>query len=154
MASSAEIRERLEYLMDNAPGVISKLNRYNDDPNTPLEGVQLPGYFIRKAGRAEHTYSAAGELFTSRRWLIWIVVQEITNDVSSKETADNEAEDLLDDVIWYLRQHSGLDGANDNGLPGVYGMSLKDNGIEEYQRATKRYSALPILAEIGSYRSS
>jgi len=160
MPSVTTIRQRLEYLMDSASGIESQISRYNDDPTTPLEEVDLPAYFVDRAGRAEHQNAAAQELFTSRRWLIWVVVQEIAdNTIDSKQEADEAAEDLLDDLMYYLSQHSHLDvdenGNIDNGLSGLQGINWLGDGVKkEYQRATKRYSALAIIAEVGSNRSS
>lgn len=154
MASTADIRTRLEYLMDNAPGIMSKLNRYDDNPTTAIDpDAVLPAYFIGRAGRAEHENSAGGEQFTSRRWLIWIVAAEVAaNTIDAQENADEAAEALLDDIVWYLRQHEDLDyGEDDNGI--VQGISIKDDGVKEYQRATKRYAALPIMLDIASIRS-
>ena len=154
MATTTEVRERLEALMNVAPGIVGKLDRYAD-PNDPLEDSQLPGYFVGRAGRAEHENAAAGEQFTSRRWLIWVVACEVLDDLSAtKQDADETAEALLDDLIWYLRQHPQLELEDtDNGLSGVQAISIKDDGVKEYQRSTKRYAALPIMIDVATRRS-
>lgn len=155
MATTTQIKARLEALMLLAPGSLELLDRYAD-PNTPLTASQVPGFFVGRAGRAEHENTAGYELFTTRRWLIWVVAAEYLDDLSdTKEAIDDAAEALLDDIIWYLRKHVclGLDGT-DNALSGVQGISLKDDGVKEYQRATKRYAALPIMVDIASIRSS
>ena len=137
-----------------APGNLELLDRYAD-PNEPLEDGLIPGFFIGRAGRAEHENSAGYEQFTTRRWLIWIVAAEYADDFSAtKEEIDEAAEALLDDIIWYLRKHTDLDlEGTDAGLSGVQGMSIKDDGVKEYQRSTKRYAALPIMLDIASKRS-
>lgn len=154
MATTTEVRTRLEALMDAAPGIVSKLDRYAD-PNDPLEDSQIPGYFVGRAGRAEHENAAANEQFTSRRWLIWVVTGEYIDDLSAtKEDVDEAAEAFLDDIIWYLRQHPQLELEDtDNGLSGVQGISIKDDGVKEYQRSTKRYAALPIMIDVATRRS-
>ena len=154
MASTTQIRQRLEALMLLAPGGLELLDRYAD-PNTPLTAAQVPGFFIGRAGRAEHENSASYEQFTTRRWLIWIVAAEVADDtVGAKETADETAETLLDDIIRYLRIHTSLDlEGTDAGLSGVQGVSIKDDGVKEYQRSTKRYAALPIMLDISSRRN-
>lgn len=152
MATTTAIRTRLETLMLAAPGSLELLDRYAD-PNTPLTAAQVPGFFIGRAGRAEHENSAGYEQFTTRRWLIWIVAAEVADDtIGSKEAADEAAEALLDNIIWYLRKHENLElDGTDNGI--VQGISIKDDGVKEYQRSTKRYAALPIMLDISSIRS-
>ena len=88
---------------------------------------------------------------TTRRWLIWVVASEVLDDeIGNKEAADEAAEALLDDIVFYLRNQIQL---SDVRPFGVQGMSIKDDGVKEYQRSTKRYSALPIMLDIASYRS-
>ena len=136
-----------------APGSLELLDRYAD-PNTPLTAAQVPGFFVGRAGRAEHENSAGNELFTTRRWLIWVVAAEYLDDLSdTKEAVDDAAEALLDDIIFYLRKHPQLDlEGTDAGI--VQGISIKDDGVKEYQRSTKRYAALPIMLDVGNHRSS
>ena len=89
-----------------------------------------------------------------RRWLIWVVAAEYLDDLSdTKEAVDDAAEALLDDIIFYLRKHPQLNlEGTDEGI--VQGISIKDDGVKEYQRSTKRYAALPIMLDVGNYRSS
>lgn len=154
MATTTQIRARLALLMLAAPGNLTHLERYAN-PNDPLNTDDLPGFFIGRAGRAEHENTAGSELFTTRRWLIWVVVNEIEDDtITAKETSEDEAEAYLDDIIWYLRSHLALDlVGTDAGLSGVQGISIKDDGIKEYERSTKRYNAIPIMLDVASYRS-
>lgn len=153
MPSTTEIRTRIEALMDLAPGGLTKIDRY-EDPNEPIPSDSIPAYFVGRAGRAEHQNSAAQELFTTRRWLIWVVAAEIEDDnPTARETADETAEALLDDLIYYFRQRPNLELDTDAGLSGIQGISIKDDGLKGYQRTPKNYVAIPIMLDVASLRS-
>lgn len=157
MATVTEERERLEALILTMPvggdenTHLALLDRYAE-PNEPLSAAQVPGFFVSRAGRAEHQIDGS-EYFTSRRWLVWIVAAEIEDDtIGSKQAADESAEDLLDEVLTFLFKYPTLK-LGDDDLPHTQGITIRDDGVKEYQRSTKRYSALPILVDIGSYRN-
>ncbi len=157
MATVTQERERLEALMMTVPigedglGTLALLDRYAD-PNEPLTSDQVPGFFVSRAGRAEHSKDG-DDRFTSRRWLIWIAAAEIEDDtIGSKQDADEAAEGLLDTVLDFLFKYPNLE-LSGVALPHTQGITVRDDGVKEYQRSTKRYSALPILVDIASYRN-
>lgn len=154
MATVRQIREHLETLMqsfsttlDGQEVTLTLVDRYVN-PNAPIPRDSLPAYFVSRAGRAEHEKNG-DDRFTSRRWVLWIVAAEFAdNNPTAKKEADDRAEDLLDPILDFLYEDTGLDD-----LAGVQGASIRDDGVKEYDRATRRYSALPILIDVASNRN-
>lgn len=149
MATIKEQRERLEALFATAPGITSILDRYKDDTE-PIPTDQLPGVIVFRAGRAAHESPSSDDYFSTRLWLAWVVVQEIEDmNRESKRAADDTAEELLDPIIKYLQKHRQLQ-LDDVDLPGVEGITVRDDGVKEDQVSGKRYSVLPILIDVGN----
>ena len=151
MASTREIGQRLADVMKAAPGINAVIGRYKDD-NNAIKVDELPGVIVSRADSAEHDNTSYSDHFTSRAWVVWIVVQEIIpQNPASKEAADDAAEDMIDPIIDYLMQHQTLDYEGDDLVEGI---TVRDAGVDEYQRAGKRYSAVPILLNIAYSRQN
>lgn len=154
MATIRQIRESLETVLkafsaeiDEETVTLTLVDRYVD-ANHGIPPSSLPAFFVSRAGRAEHELSG-DDRFTSRRLVAWIVAAEFGDDNPiGKENADEQAEDLIDPIVDFLFQNLTLDH-----LAGVQGLSIRDDGVKQYDRASKHYSAIPILIDVGSIRN-
>lgn len=154
MASTREQKERLESILDTlsvvidgAPVGLTRITPYDD--TTEINASDLPAFCVYQPGKAQHHRQTFNELQTSRDWFILFFIAGIKDDNPiSKQEAYEACYPYLDALAAWFARHLSLadytaeDDDNPNGLPGVTGMDIREDGVGETKRGAKRYSAI------------
>jgi len=154
MASTGDIKTRLEAVLDTLTLSIdgdsvtfTKITPYDD--TRPIPEASLPAYCVYQPGKATHTKQSSSEVWSNREWPILFFIAGMKDDnPTAKQDAYEACYPYLDALEVWFAQHMQLadftaqDDENPNGLPGIIGMGIRDEGVGETGRGSMRYAAI------------
>lgn len=150
----SDIRTSLAAVFLSVSGMAAELTNFSN-PSSPIDLVDIPGFYINQSTRAQHEHRAGRELTSARTFFAIVIIAEIPDDDPvGKESAYAAMQPFLDAIPLAFLAHWALLGSDGLPLPDVVGItSLMDDLPEEIVREGKRYAAVPYRVSVTMNRS-